>query len=368
MGEMELKPQQPQQSNWPANAEAEAAAKLDETLHDHAYVDENGLIHDDPLIEEATERPGQEPDEAAEPEEGEAEEEATEEAEEEQPEFELSDELKAAAAQLGLDEAALQNPALREMLQSQIDAQRQQFDSPSPVTSEQQRQAYREQLAQLARDPSVNDPQEVAYFTERLGRALGANSPESWQAAQGLAGTLMEGGLGLVSSVVPRIVAESLPSLINQVMPGLFEMYSEAAAGRAWDAAKASDERFGSLPEFGSKEFKEAARAVLSKNPGFDSLEFRDASGRLLPIHQAMQEKGKLLAHLMAGGKPTVEESAKLIEAGKKQATTSAKRVVAARTLGSGRSSGTFTPKEEENPMRKGFEAYRKTQGAFFKG
>lgn len=171
----------------------------------------------------------------------------------------------------------------------------------------------------------------------------------------------------MMSSAVPRIVSECLPALIEQFMPGLSEMYTEAAVGRAWDTAKASDERFADLPEYGTKEFQEAARKVISKNPGFDSLEFRDAKGNLLPIRQAMAEKGKLLAHLMAGGKPTVEESAKLIEAGKKQATTSAKRVVAAKTLGAGRTRGEIGAREEDNPIRAGYEEHMRRSGAFGK-
>jgi hypothetical protein len=266
----------------------------------------------------------------------------------------------------GLSPEDLQNdPRWADLVANELSQAEQSAQQPQePQTPEQQAQYYQQYLGQLQQtvaDPTINDPVLVGHFKQELGAVLGANSPESWQSVDRLSSALMTGGLSLMNTVVPRMIQHYLGEALESHLPGISEMHREALIGNTWDSVRSKNPAFADIPSFGTPAFQALAAKVREANPEFDAVEFQDKAGRPLPIREALAKKAELFMKLATGGKPTPEEAKKLVEVGERKATKVQTKVVAARTLGAGKSKGAF-PTRSDDSFREAILAYNRAQ------
>jgi hypothetical protein len=252
--------------------------------------------------------------------------------------------VKEWAEYLGVDEEALQNSTVQRMLaermQAEADADQaaqqasqnvQASGQQGPQPTVEEYQGYIAQLDQLVDNPAVNDPQMMAAFTNSLAQYLGSDTPESQAAVTGLSRTLVQGGLSLVSTVVPMVMSHYLPQMIEEVLPGITEALSSASMENAWLDAK--KELGPSLPDLGTAEWAEMHDAVTAKNPWFSSQVFKDASGRDLHPKdpRSLAQSARVLASLAMGTRVNPDTIAKAIATGRKEAESHNRRVSVSR-------------------------------------
>lgn len=279
--------------------------------------------------------------------------------------------VKEWAEYLGLQESDLQDPKIAQLVATQMNdaAQAEQAElqkaaqgqgqpgTPGAPPSPEEFHAYMQELDRLAQNPAINDPHMQKAFNTGLAQLLGADTPEAQQNAEQLGNMLTRAGLNLMSSCVPAIVSHMLPAALDQILPGLRSMHTDAVASNAWEEARAEHGR--SLPELDSAEFNQLREEILKANPWLTSIQFKDPSGRPLhPNHPlAVRQAAAAFARLAVGQKVSPETIAKAVETGKKEAQGHARRVTASRVLGAGRSQGRFGG-AQKNDFRDAITAY----------
>jgi hypothetical protein len=279
------------------------------------------------------------------------------------------------AQQFGLSEDDLQSPAVQRMLADRLQGaeQPQQNEVNPPVTqaaqSEQEFRQHLEEIGQIAQDPELNDPRMVQAFESVLGQVFGSDTPEQQQSVKTLSNVLIEGGLSLMTSAVPRIVANLLPAYFEQLAPGLMEQHRSATAHNTWSDLKASNPDYRGLPDVDTPEFDALREKILQENPWMSTLQFKDSSGNALnPWHpQAVRQQAALFAKLAVGERLSADAVRKALETGRKEAQAHTRRVAASRSMSAGRSTGKFgvTPKNE---FRDFIEQYMRDQRPSFDG
>jgi hypothetical protein len=346
--------QQPQETT-PAQSQPEIFSHIgrEKAAAEDFHESLQNVVDYDPDSEEfeLVEKPTEEP-EAAEP-------------EEESPE-QHREQLLAIAKELGFDESDLENPKIAALLERGLAEMAARSENTEAPDAEEQYTQYVEGLRQFVKDPSVSDPRRVADFRGALSEVFGADSPEAAANVERLSDVLMEHGTGLISSVVPALVAQQLPALLESILPGVTAKYYESVIGDTWDSTLDSDPNFASLPRFGTNEFSVAAEQVYAANPWLESFDPKDAHGNPLPLQDALRTKATVVAQLLTGVQVTPETLAQAVQTGKKQAVAAQSRVAASRVMGAGKSKGEFQPSENDDPIAKSFAAYQQHYGGAF--
>jgi hypothetical protein len=247
---------------------------------------------------------------------------------------------------LGITPEEAQNPAVANLLaeklqgeqQSRMDQAQQQRE---PQTEQEHYQAYMSELQRVASDPQINDPVMMAAFENTLAQCFGADSPEAQGNVKNLSTALVQGGLSLMSTVVPAMLNHYFAQALEATLPGLAQQHFDGVAKSAWDAVL-QDPQYRELPALDSDEFSQLREDVLQKNPWMTTIAFKDAQGRNLhPDHpQAIRQQAKLFARLATGERLSPDMVAKAVARGKREAQGHTRRVSASRSLASGRSHG----------------------------
>ncbi|HLK54370.1 MAG TPA: hypothetical protein VKU42_13010, partial [Candidatus Angelobacter sp.] len=199
--------------------------------------------------------------------------------------------------------------------------------------------------------------------------AIAATLKANPNAPMELTSFLGAGALNLMNTFLPDMVWANLQGQIEQAFPQFGEMYQSASYARTWDSVRSSNPQFSALPNYGTKEFGEAARKAATEQFGsaedFENATFtKVVNGQRVPMTQAenTQKKYSILAQAMLGKKtdPAVVQQA--IQTGKKQASRAATKR-AAGSLGSGRSNQQISTPEKDDPFAQGMELYRQEHG-----
>lgn len=330
-------------------------------------------------FDEARERQA-ECDEAAEEEQAEEQAEESEESETtESPLAQFEDEsVQQWAEYMGLTPEDLENPRVAAMLAQQMNSAVEQEQSElrasqagqgatqqgQPPTQEEFN-SYVAQIHQAVQNPAINDPVMFKAFNGELSKILGDGSPEAQAQAERLGTLLTTGGLNLMVSAVPALVAHALPQLLDSILPGLREMHSDATASNAWLDCK---NEFGkSLPDLDTPEFDQLRAAVVQANPWITEMVWKGPDGR--PLHpndpRSVRQQARAFAQLAMGRKLNPESIAKAVETGKKEAQAHNRKVTASRSLSAGRSRSNFA-RESRNEFLDAINAFNANQHGNF--
>ena len=180
---------------------------------------------------------------------------------------------------------------------------------------------------------------------------------------------LAKGAVDLMFTTMPQLI----PTIMEQVFPGLSQMYERVAYAEEWDAVRntaGNDGKptYGDLPDYGSKEFQTAIRQAATQIPGFDGMVFRDkTTGRVLPFREQTRARYAVLAKLMTGQRvnPAVVQEA--VETGKQLERKVGEKRRAGQALGAGQSKGQFAqPESDVNASI--IAAYNARNGNVFSG
>ena len=169
-----------------------------------------------------------------------------------------------------------------------------------------------------------------------------------------------------MSSAVPQILAHHLPAMLESYLPGITQSYRDATLANTWSQIK---EEMGDteLPEFGTAAYAEMCGKLEKANPWLASLDFPQ-----LGALEALQEKARAVCKLARGERYDPKAVAKSIQqaikTGEEQGKRKYARVQAGRSLGSGRGSSGFGSREEDNPIRIGYEEHLRRSGPFARG
>lgn len=209
---------------------------------------------------------------------------------------------------LSAEQAA--DPQFRQLLHDKINSdiwiqqQQQQQEEPEP---EQQAEPTREQpvlsreqhFQNLARVVQERTDPEVAkaFHNEFMGIW---NLPPAQQPVA-LAEVTSKYMLNMVNTFLPDMLQAQLTQQVNQLFPGFGDMYERSSMAMAWDRVRNSDQAFGNLPAYGTKQFSQTLREAASRIPGFDEMQFTDANGRPLPPQQNAERKYAMLAKVASG-------------------------------------------------------------------
>jgi hypothetical protein len=240
-----------------------------------------------------------------------------------------------------------------------------QNEVKAPVTQAAQDDAdlreYVQGLQTLYSDPAINDPQMVEIFNSSLEQCFSAETPEAKESVRQLSAVLTTGGLSLMSSVVPKILAHYMPEYFEQLAPGLMEQHRSATAHNTWHDLRASNPTYRNLPDVDTPAFDELRHQVIAENPWITTITFKDANGNALnPWHpQSVRQQAALFAKLACGEKLTLANFQKAIETGRREALGHNRRVSASKSLKSGRSVGLFQ-RAEANDFRDAILAYNR--------
>ena len=156
--------------------------------------------------------------------------------------------------------------------------------------------------------------------------------------------TLARGAVDLMNTALPSMVNAA----IERVFPGFSQMYERVAYAEEWDGVRNAtgpdgQKLYDNLPEYGSKEFRQATRTAAAQIPGFEGMVFRDKAGNVLPFRQQTAARYALLAKIMSGQKITPETVAQAVNTGKRLERKATEQRRAGQALGAGQSKGTLT-------------------------
>lgn len=277
-----------------------------------------------------------------------------------------------AAAKWELSEKELQDPRWQEVIakelsaedeaaQAQTEQQQQQQTQQSEI---EQFQSYTQELHRLATDERLNDSRMVAAFDNSLALSLGANpsDPAAMQQVSNLSLTLREGGINLMSTMVPMMVSHYLPAMLNEIAPNIVELTHNANRHYAWENIKSSDPSFKDLPPYGTPEFNALRDEMFEKNPALANMRLTNPDGSRMSYADELRATGMVLAKLATRGKLSVEEQKALVAQGEKKAKESQRRVAVSSAMGhKGKSAGGFQPKADDS-FREGIINYMKAQ------
>ena len=245
----------------------------------------------------------------------------------------------------GLSPEDAQDPRIANMLAAQLTQQQAQqtqdaIQQRQPQSEQEHYQAYMSELQRVASDPQINDPVMMAAFENTLAHCFGADTPEAKANVKNLGSALVQGGLSLMSTVVPAMMNHYFAQALEATLPGLAQNHFDAIAHNAWADVR-QDPAFRDLPEVDSPEFNELREKVLQANPWMTKIQFQDERGtRLHPDHpKAIRQQAALFARLATGERLSPEAIQKAVERGRQQAESHTRRVTASRSLGSGRRS-----------------------------
>jgi len=364
------------------NAEASKSTKTSDFDSDEAFHEafRDAIADSKPLLTDK-DRQAQEDREAARVEreqQANTEEEEQEEAEEEEAEENAGpdpldafppDAVAKLAEQFGLTEDDLENPAVQRMLAARMSDQTEITNKVEPIQraqmDEQRLTEHLQGLQKLSQDPSINDPQMVQAFENALAQCFDAQTPEALQSVKNMSSVLTQGGLNLMSTVVPQIMAHYLPQYIEQLLPGLADTHRSATAHNTWSEVRNSDPTFKSLPDVDSEDFNALREKVVAANPWLTEMVWKDANGNQLhPWHpQAVRLQAKLFARLASGERVSPDAIQKAVEQGRKEAQSHTRKVTASRSLRSGKSTGgSFGRPTSDTSFVDAIKAYNQSQ------
>lgn len=224
------------------------------------------------------------------------------------------------AQRYGLDEQALSNPQIRQLVVDKINSdiwiqqQNAQFDQqqfvepeqvaePTPEAAPLSREQYFANLDRAIAERT--DPQAAKDFHAGFLRVFGVPEQEiakiSPQQAQQFTAHMSRFGLNLLSTFIPDLLQAQLANQIGTAFPGFSEMYERSSYAMAWDRVRNSNPAFADLPAYGSKQFSQQLREAAAKIPGFDEMQFTDNQGRPLSMMENSARKYGMLAQAIKG-------------------------------------------------------------------
>ncbi len=195
---------------------------------------------------------------------------------------------------------------------------------PGPTQQQQQlpsREQYFQQLDSLVQQKT--DPQVAKSFHADFLRAFNVHEEEIAKVPQETAlkftHTLTNAMLNALNTFAPDVIDPRLGSRLEQDFPQFGKMYERATYANAWDEVRNSDEAFSSLPDFGTKEFRnalrDAATALAGSPERFQEMVFRTAK---TPAENARMKYELLAKQIIGkGSNPAVVKQA--FEAGAKK-------------------------------------------------
>jgi hypothetical protein len=303
-----------------------------------------------------------------------------------------ADAISAAMNVLGLNENDLQDERWTVILEQRLEeeaaaANPEEDDEPNPETEESEEEKKDDEQKPEVKDEAkkapvhvdlapedvkkyvdrtwersqqVNSPQMTKLFTDSLATALGT-PPEQRELLDNVVGLLNYGGVSLVQSALPAMVDEYMQEnfgpnimrvfshVLEAHLPGVTASFHTDQATKTWDAVRAENDSFASLPDFESKEFVELRDKIRAANPWIDSW---DPDPKMPPL-QALKAKAQLFARLALGErvdpKRAAAQIADALQLGKKSAERSSRRITGSAMRGSNgrRGSGTIGQNEE---------------------
>lgn len=303
-----------------------------------------------------------------------------------------ADAISAAMNVLGLNENDLQDERWTVILEQRLEeeaaaANPEEDDEPNPETEESEEEKKDDEQKPEVKDEAkkapvhvdlapedvkkyvdrtwersqqVNSPQMTKLFTDSLATALGT-PPEQRELLDSVVGLLNYGGVSLVQSALPAMVDEYMQEnfgpnimrvfshVLEAHLPGVTASFHTDQATKTWDAVRAENDSFASLPDFESKEFVELRDKIRAANPWIDSW---DPDPKMPPL-QALKAKAQLFARLALGErvdpKRAAAQIADALQLGKKSAERSSRRITGSAMRGSNgrRTSGTMGQQEE---------------------
>jgi hypothetical protein len=247
------------------------------------------------------------------------------------------------------------DPLLRQLLHDKINTdifvrqQQQQAEQwqeeaeaePEPEPTQQQPNLSREQWFQQIEQAvqQTTDPEVAKAFHSEFLKAFGVPDAEiakiPAQQAMQFTNVASKYMLNLISTHLPNLLQSQLSNQIGQAYPGFGDMYERSAYAMAWDRVRNSDEKYGALPAYGSKEFSSVLHDAAQKIPGFDDMQFTNRQGQPLPAMENAMRKYSMLAQQISSGNVDPALLQKAAAAGAKNARQAAVKRSAG-NLGSG--------------------------------
>lgn len=194
---------------------------------------------------------------------------------------------------------------------------------------------------------SYVDKQAITEAGTELLKAMGVDVASQQPEVQALVRnapvigrTLARFGADLVNTMLPRMLPNMLPELVENRYPSFGSMYEKSLYNLAWENVR-TDPQYAALPNYGTKEFQQAARQAAAKYPGFEQMVFTDQrTGAPLPTAQQAAMKYAILAKEMAGQRVDPAVVTQAVETGKKLERSTDQKRKAGAVLGAGQSKG----------------------------
>lgn len=232
----------------------------------------------------------------------------------------------------------------------------------TPEAEEAQFRAHLDTLDRAVNDPRINNPKMVDAMAREYLSALGYKKADVDNLMQNGRGprmirALSKGALNLTWTVVPEIIHQILPKVMEDHFPGLgTRMYDRVVCGETWSELKETKAEYANLPEYGSKEFKAEMKKVIGREPDLESMVFVDRkTGQPLKRSQQIAARYRRAAALMLGQVAKPEAVEKAFEQGKKAGS----KTTAGNRLGAGKTTGKFAPKQDANVGDELVSAYK---------